>query len=63
MAAPRCGAGCSPEATALAYGVLPSGGGEINVADFRFEVVGDDVPPTDRKTIVPRPENLDFSED
>ena len=53
----------APEATALAYGVLLSGGGEVNVADFRFEVVGDDVPPTDRKTIVPRPENLDFSED
>ncbi|MBA2750746.1 MAG: sigma-70 family RNA polymerase sigma factor [Actinobacteria bacterium] len=52
-----------PEATALAYGVLLAGAGEVDVADFRFEVVGDDVPTTDRKTRLPVPENLDFSQD
>ncbi len=51
------------EASALAYGVLLSGAGEVTVADFRIDVVGNDVSSTDRVTRVPRPENLDFSQD
>lgn len=52
------------EATLIAYGLLISGTGKIWADDLRLEIVGDDVPSTDRKTasILKAPTNLDFDD-
>ncbi|MGH3993895.1 MAG: hypothetical protein ACRDSN_15720 [Pseudonocardiaceae bacterium] len=48
---------------AIALGVLLSGRGEVLMADFGLEVVGEDVPTTDMyETPQHGPWNLDFSE-
>jgi hypothetical protein len=50
-----------PEATAIAFGILLRGKGAAWIDDIAFEVVGEDVPPTDITTtrqVAPR--NLDF---
>jgi hypothetical protein len=46
--------------SAVAFGVLLVGSGEVRCADFRFEEVGLDVPTTG-SSFARSPENLDFS--
>ena len=52
----------APEARAIAFGILLSGSGEVDVADFGFETVAADVPTTD-KQLPAQPQNLDLAED
>ncbi|MBA3300096.1 MAG: RNA polymerase sigma factor [Thermoleophilaceae bacterium] len=50
-------------ARAVALGVLLSGRGEVAMADFGLETVGEDVPTTNMYEAPPEgPQNLDFSE-
>ncbi|KAA0021856.1 hypothetical protein [Antrihabitans cavernicola] len=49
------------EAQAIAFGVLLSGCGAVDISDIRFEEVGKDVPTTD--SAITEPVNLDFTED
>lgn len=53
-----------PNSFAIAFGVLLAGKGQIWVDDFRFEVVGDDVPVTDQepRALPEAPTNLGFEE-
>jgi hypothetical protein len=53
------------EARAIGFGVLLTGGGEVRVADLRFEEVGRDVPTTGAppRAYPQQPQNLDLSED
>jgi RNA polymerase sigma factor (sigma-70 family) len=53
-----------PEATALAFGVLLIGSGQVWMSDFSLEEVGDDVPVTamDGPPLARHPVNLDFAE-
>jgi RNA polymerase sigma factor (sigma-70 family) len=50
------------EARAVAFGVLIAGRGEMRFADFRFEVVPNEVPTT-QPTYPEHPQNLDFADD
>jgi hypothetical protein len=50
------------ESAAIAFGILLTGAGEVNFADFRLEEVDHDEPVTGGPyTPHPHPQNLDFS--
>jgi RNA polymerase sigma factor (sigma-70 family) len=53
-----------PEATAVAFGVLLIGTGQVWMADFRLDEVGEDVPVTamQGQRLAPHPVNLDFAQ-
>jgi len=55
----------SPDAEAIAFGVLLEGPGRVWLHDVAFDVVGDDVPATGERTepLPLEPVNLDFSAD
>lgn len=54
----------SPNATAIAFGILLNGGGQVWVDDFSFEVVPGDVSTTSKaKDLLKKePQNLSFEE-
>jgi hypothetical protein len=53
----------APDTEDIAYGVLLHGGGRVWIDDIAFDVVGSDVPTTDRgKRSDKGPENLDFEQ-
>ncbi|MGH2944563.1 MAG: hypothetical protein ACRDLN_17510, partial [Solirubrobacteraceae bacterium] len=52
----------SPDAQAIALGVLLIGGGEAWMGDLAFETVGPDVPVTAATPLARAPQNLDFSD-
>jgi hypothetical protein len=50
------------ESTAIAFGVLLAGSGQLWIANVRVEAVGADVPTTGRRHLPDQPTNLDFDQ-